>query len=110
MFWRSKDILKQPEWSNVRALYKSNGYTDEDLSKPIIAVVNSYNTICPGHHNLKNLTQLVREGIRSTGGTPIEFGIIAACDGMAMGHEGMRYILPTRELIEIGRASCRERV
>ncbi len=99
MFWRSKDILKQPEWSNVRALYKSNGYTDEDLSKPIIAVVNSYNTICPGHYNLKNLTQLVREGIRSAGGTPIEFGIIAACDGMAMGHEGMRYILPTRELI-----------
>lgn len=99
MNWRSKDILQQPEWSNVRALYKSNGFTDDELSKPIIAVVNSFNTICPGHYNLKNLTQYVREGIRTAGGTPVEFGTIGACDGMAMGHEGMRYILPTRELI-----------
>ncbi|MCK4258550.1 MAG: dihydroxy-acid dehydratase [Halanaerobiales bacterium] len=97
--WRSRDILKQPEWSNVRALYKSNGYTDEDLTKPIIAVVNSFNTICPGHYNLRDLAQHVREGIRAQGGTPIEFGTIGACDGMAMGHDGMRHILPTRELI-----------
>lgn len=96
---RSQDILKQPEWSNVRALYKSSGYTDEDLSKPIIAVVNSYTSICPGHYNLKDLGQFVREGIRAKGGMPVEFSTIAACDGMAMGHEGMRYILPTRELI-----------
>ncbi|AOY75282.1 dihydroxy-acid dehydratase [Clostridium formicaceticum] len=99
MFHRSKDILNQPEWSNVRALYKSNGFTDEELEKPIIAVVNSFNTICPGHYNLNNLTQYVREGIRAAGGTPVEFGTIAACDGMAMGHKGMRHILPTRELI-----------
>ncbi len=96
---RSKNILNQPEWSNVRALYKSSGYTDEDLTKPIIAVVNSYTSICPGHNNLRNLAQHVREGIRASGGTPVEFGTIAACDGMAMGHEGMRYVLPTRELI-----------
>ncbi len=99
MFWRSKDILKQPEWSNVRALYKSSGYTDDELSRPIIAVVNSFSTICPGHINLRSLGQNVREGIRAAGGTPIEFGTIGACDGMAMGHDGMRYILPTRELI-----------
>ncbi|HHV56392.1 MAG TPA: dihydroxy-acid dehydratase [Firmicutes bacterium] len=98
-FTRSHDILQQPEWSNVRALYKSSGYTDDDLTKPIIAVVNSFNTICPGHFNLRELAQHVREGIRAAGGTPVEFGTIAACDGMAMGHEGMRYILPTRELI-----------
>lgn len=99
MDWRSKDILKQPEWSNVRALYKSGGFTEDELAKPIIAVVNSHNTICPGHFNLEKLTQYVREGIRTAGGTPIEFGTIGACDGMAMGHAGMRYILPTRELI-----------
>src|SRR5690554_863566 len=96
---RSQDILRQPEWSNVRALYKSSGYTNEDLSKPIIAVVNSYTSICPGHYNLKDLSQFVREGIRAKGGMPVEFSTIAACDGMAMGHEGMRYVLPTRELI-----------
>ncbi|MFT9495083.1 dihydroxy-acid dehydratase [Anaerosolibacter sp.] len=99
MYWRSRDILKQPEWSNVRALYKSSGYTDDDLSKPIIAVVNSFSTICPGHFNLRNLAQHVREGIRAAGGTPVEFGTIGACDGMAMGHDGMRFVLPTRELI-----------
>ncbi len=99
MVHRSKNILKQPEWSNVRALYKSNGFSNEELEKPIIAVVNSFNTICPGHSNLNNLVQQVREGIRAAGGTPVEFGTIGACDGMAMGHEGMRYILPTRELI-----------
>ncbi len=99
MFCRSQSILKQPEWSNVRALYKSNGFTNEELEKPIIAVVNSFNTICPGHFNLNNLVQHVREGIRVAGGTPVEFGTIGACDGMAMGHKGMRHILPTRELI-----------
>lgn len=99
MKWRSQEILEKPEWSNVRALYKASGFTDEELSKPIIAVVNSYNTICPGHYNLGKLTQYVREGIRAQGGTPIEFGTIGACDGLAMGHSGMRHILPTRELI-----------
>ena len=81
---RSAAILSVPEWSNVRALYKSSGYTDDDLTKPIIAVVNSFNTICPGHFNLRELAQHVREGIRAAGGTPVEFGTIAACDGMAM--------------------------
>ena len=96
---RSSDILGGPEWANVRALYKSAGFSAEELKKPIVAVVNSYNSICPGHVNLNQLTQRVKEGIYAAGGTPVEFGTIAACDGMAMGHKGMKYILPTREMI-----------
>ncbi len=99
MFNRSSDILRGPEWANVRALYKSSGFSNEELEKPIIAVVNSFNSICPGHMNLKQLTQKVKEGIYASGGTPVEFGTIGACDGIAMGHKGMKYILPTREMI-----------
>ncbi len=96
---RSRDILGGPEWANVRALYKSAGFSGEELKKPIVAVVNSYNSICPGHVNLGQLTQRVKEGVYAAGGTPVEFGTIGACDGMAMGHKGMKYILPTREMI-----------
>lgn len=99
MIRRSNDILHGPEWANVRALYKSGGFSDEELKRPIIAVVNSFNTICPGHVNLKQLTQRVKEGIYAAGGTPVEFGTIGACDGVAMGHTGMKYILPTRAMI-----------
>lgn len=87
------------EWANVRALYKSSGFSDEELDKPLIAIVNSYNSICPGHAILNQLVQKVKEGIYAGGGTPLEFGTIGACDGVAMGHKGMRYILPTREMI-----------
>lgn len=96
---RSSDILKGPEWANVRALYKSSGFSEEELKKPLIAVVNSYNTVCPGHAVLKQLTQRVKEGIYAAGGTPVEFGTIGACDGVAMSHKGMQYILPAREMI-----------
>ena len=96
---RSQDILKGPEWANVRSLYKASGFTDGELEKPLIAVVNSFNSICPGHVNLSQLTQKVKEGIYAAGGTPLEFGTIGACDGMAMGHKGMQYVLPTREMI-----------
>lgn len=99
MFNRSKDILAGPEWANVRALYKSGGFTAEDLEKPIVAVVNSYNSVCPGHIILKQLAEKVKEGIRAAGGTPVEFGTIGACDGVAMGHKGMTHILPGRELV-----------
>lgn len=99
MYKRSHDILTGPEWANVRALYKSSGFTDDEIGKPIIGVVNSFNSICPGHMNLNQLSQRVKEGIYSGGGTPVEFGTIGACDGMAMGHTGMRYVLPTREMI-----------
>jgi dihydroxy-acid dehydratase len=99
MFWRSKAILERPEWSFIRALYKSMGYTDQDLDQPLIGIANSWNRVVPGHYNLRQVSEYVQQGIRQAGGTPVEFGLIAACDGIANGHEGMHYILPTRDLI-----------
>ncbi len=99
MKWRSKDVLKRPEWSMQRALYKSMGYSDYDLERPLIGVANSWNRIVPGHYNLNLVSEYVQQGIRQAGGTPLEFGVIAACDGLAQGHDGMHYILPTRDLI-----------
>jgi len=99
MRWRSKDVLERPEWSMQRALYKSMGYSDYDLERPLIGVANSWNRIVPGHYNLNLVSDYVKQGIRQAGGTPIEFGVIAACDGLAQGHDGMHYILPTRDLI-----------
>jgi dihydroxy-acid dehydratase len=99
MFWRSRDILQWPEGSLVRGLYKSMGYSDEDLARPMIGVANSWNRVVPGHYNLSLVSDYVKQGIRQAGGTPVEFGVIAACDGIAQGHNGMHYILPTRDLI-----------
>lgn len=99
MFWRSKDILQWPEGSIVRGLYKSMGYSDYDLARPMIGVANSWNRVVPGHYNLNLVSDYVKQGIRQAGGTPVEFGVIAACDGIAQGHDGMHYILPTRDLI-----------
>jgi dihydroxy-acid dehydratase len=99
MFWRSKDVLKRPEFSMHRALYKSMGYSDYDLSRPLIGIANSWNRVVPGHANLNLVSEYVKQGIFQAGGTPVEFGVIAACDGIAQGHDGMHYILPTRDLI-----------
>lgn len=99
MSWRSRAILRRPEWSMQRALYKSMGYTDYDLERPLIGVANSWNRVVPGHYNLRLVSEYVQQGIRQAGGTPVEFGVIGACDGIAQGHEGMHYILPTRDLI-----------
>lgn len=99
MTLRSERILKRPEWSINRAYYKSMGYTDADLEKPIIGIANAWSTTVPGHYNLRKVAEAVKEGIRQAGGTPVEFGVIGACDGIAEGHEGMRYILPTRDII-----------
>ncbi|HSO18203.1 MAG TPA: dihydroxy-acid dehydratase [Desulfosarcina sp.] len=96
---RSRKILERPEWSINRAYYKSMGYTDSDLEKPLIGIANAWSTTVPGHYNLRRVSASVREGIRTAGGTPVEFGVIGACDGIAEGHEGMRYILPTRDII-----------
>lgn len=96
---RSKGILTRPEWSINRAYYKSMGYSDRDLEKPIIGIANAWSTTVPGHYNLRQVSEAVKEGIREAGGTPVEFGVIGACDGIAEGHEGMRYILPTRDII-----------
>jgi dihydroxy-acid dehydratase len=99
MFWRSKDILQWPEWSLVRGLYKSMGYSDYDLARPMIGIANSWNRVVPGHYNLNLVSDYVKQGVRQAGGTPVEFGVIAACDGIAQGHDGMHFILPTRDLI-----------
>lgn len=96
---RSQKILRRPRWSKVRALFKSMGYSDDDLSRPLIGIANSWNRIVPGHSNLRSVAEYVSQGILQAGGTPLEFGVIAACDGIANGHEGMRYLLPSREII-----------
>jgi dihydroxy-acid dehydratase len=75
------------------------GYTDQDLDQPMIGIANSWNRVVPGHYNLRQVSEYVQQGIRQAGGTPVEFGLIAACDGIANGHNGMHYILPTRDLI-----------
>lgn len=82
-----------------RALLKALGLTDEDISKPFIGVANSFTSIVPGHIHLKNIGEAVKAGILEAGGTPFEFNTIAVCDGLAMGHQGMRFSLPSRELI-----------
>ncbi|BEQ13588.1 dihydroxy-acid dehydratase [Desulfoferula mesophila] len=96
---RSQKILARPEWSKMRALYKSMGYSDYDLERPLIGIANSWNRVVPGHYNLRRVSEYVQQGIRQAGGTPVEFGVIAACDGLANGHDGMHYILPSRDLI-----------
>ena len=96
---RSHDILTRPEWSINRAYFKSMGFTDEDLKRPLVGVANSWSETVPGHNNLRQVAQAVKNGIRMAGGTPVEFGVIGACDGIAEGHDGMRYILPTRDII-----------
>jgi dihydroxy-acid dehydratase len=99
MNWRSQDILQWPEWSMQRGYYKAMGYSDYDLERPLIGVANSWNRVVPGHYNLNLVSDYVKQGIFQAGGTPVEFGVIAACDGIAQGHAGMHYILPTRDLI-----------
>ncbi len=82
-----------------RSLYKALGLTREELDRPIIGIVSSYNEIVPGHMNLDKITQAVKLGVAMAGGTPIMFPAIAVCDGIAMGHVGMKYSLVTRDLI-----------
>jgi len=96
---RSDVIKRGIERIAHRSLLKALGVTDDDLSKPFIGIANAYSTIVPGHANLDKITQAVKEGVCSAGGVPFEFGVIGVCDGIAMGHEGMSYSLPTRELI-----------
>jgi len=82
-----------------RALYKSMGYSDFDLDRPMIGIANAWSRVVPGHYNLGLVSDYAKQGIFQAGGTPVEFGVIGACDGIAEGHEGMHYILPTRDLI-----------
>ena len=94
------DILKKgmPAAPNRSLLY-ALGYTKEELEKPLIGVVCSYNEIVPGHMNLDKIAEAVKAGIRAAGGTPVEFPAIAVCDSIAMGHSGMKYSLVTRDII-----------
>ncbi len=94
------DLMKKGfERAPHRSLFKAMGYTDEEIARPLIGVVNSANEIIPGHIHLDLITQDVKAGIRMAGGTPVEFPVIGVCDGIAMGHEGMKYSLASRELI-----------
>jgi len=96
---RSAIIKRGVERAPHRALLKALGVTDKDLDKPFIAVVNSFTTVVPGHAHLNQVADVVKAGVTSAGGVPFEFNTIAICDGLAMGHEGMRYSLPSREII-----------
>lgn len=96
---RSDIVKKGSTRAAHRALFHAMGYTDEDLQKPLIGVVNAFNEIIPGHIHLRQIAEAVKLGIAAAGGTPIEFPAIGICDGIAMGHGGMRYPLASRELI-----------
>ena len=96
---RSENVKRGVERAPNRSLFYALGYTKEELERPLIGVVCSYNEIVPGHMNLDKIAEAVKAGIRAAGGTPIEFPAIAVCDGIAMGHIGMKYSLVTRDLI-----------
>ncbi|MBZ3935183.1 dihydroxy-acid dehydratase [Methanimicrococcus blatticola] len=97
---RSDNAKKGLERAANRSLLKALGLTESEMDKPFIAVVNSKNEIVPGHMHLDKIGEAVKAGIRNAGGVPFEFQTIGVCDGIAMGHEGMKYSLPSRELIQ----------
>lgn len=96
---RSDQFRNNVEFAPHRALLRATGVSGEDMGKPFIAVVNSYTDIVPGHVHLQSFAALVKDAIRAAGGVPFEFNTIAVDDGIAMGHAGMKYSLPSRELI-----------
>ncbi len=96
---RSDEVKKGYRRAPNRSLLRSLGVTDREMELPFIGIANAFNTIVPGHTHLRQLAEKVREGITAAGGVPFEFGVIGICDGIAMGHEGMRYSLPSRENI-----------
>ena len=96
---RSDNVKKGVPAAPNRSLFYALGYTKEELERPLIGVVCSYNEIVPGHMNRDKIAEAVKAGVRAAGGTPVEFPAIAVCDGIAMGHVGMKYSLVTRDLI-----------
>src|SRR5512143_977304 len=96
---RSDMIKRGHERAGHRALLKATGVTDADMGKPFIAVCSSYTDIVPVHIHLNRFAEVVKEAVREAGGVPFEFNTIGVDDGIAMGHLGMRYSLPSRELI-----------
>ena len=94
------DIVKKGvEKTPHRSLFKAAGFTDEEIKRPLIGVVSAKNEVIPGHIHLDKIAEAVKAGVRMAGGTPIEFPSIGVCDGIAMGHVGMKYSLASRELI-----------
>ena len=96
---RSDSIKFGPEAAAHRSLYNALGWTDEEISRPLVGIVSSFNEVVPGHINIDKITDAVKMGIAMAGGMPVVFPAIAVCDGIAMGHTGMRYSLVTRDLI-----------
>ena len=97
--YRSKTSTAGRNMAGARSLWRATGMKDDDFSKPIIAVVNSFTQFVPGHVHLKDLGQLVAREIEAAGGVAKEFNTIAVDDGIAMGHDGMLYSLPSRDII-----------
>ena len=95
----SDHVKKGMQQAPQRSLFNALGYTKEEMERPLVGIVSSYNEIVPGHMNLDKITQAVKMGVAMAGGTPVVFPAIAVCDGIAMGHTGMKYSLVTRELI-----------
>ena len=96
---RSHAVTQGMERGPHRSLFKAAGLTDRDLARPLVAIVNSYTDIVPGHCHLDAVGEFVKEQVRAAGGTPFVFNTIAICDGIAMGHAGMKFSLPSRDLI-----------
>ncbi len=96
---KSDSIKFGPQNAPHRSLYHALGYTNEEIERPLVGIVSSYNEIVPGHMNLDKIVEAARIGVAMAGGTPVVFPAIAVCDGIAMGHDGMKYSLVTRDLI-----------
>ncbi|HIH89652.1 TPA: dihydroxy-acid dehydratase, partial [Candidatus Bathyarchaeota archaeon] len=96
---RSRKVYDGDERLSQRSLMKGVGLTDSDLRKPLVAIANSWNEINPGHIHLNELAKFVKHGVAQAGGTPLEFNTIAVCDGIVMGHDGMKMSLPSRDIV-----------
>ncbi|MGM0502730.1 MAG: dihydroxy-acid dehydratase, partial [Bacillota bacterium] len=96
---RSDKVTTKGENAPQRSLFKALGLTDKELEQPLIGVCNSFSELIPGHVHLNTIAEAAKAGVRMAGGTPLEFGSIGVCDGIAMGHQGMKYSLASRELI-----------
>lgn len=97
-----KGTFTSDEMLSCRALYKANGFSDDDFERPVIGICDSFTDIVPGHKNLRELSEQVKYGVYRAGGTPVEFGCIAVCDGVCTTHEGSLYSLPSREIVADG--------
>src|SRR5512136_2669064 len=96
---RSDEVKKGFQRAPHRALLHACGLSDADINKPFIGIANSFSEVVPGHVHLNKVAQVVKDAVRQAGGTPFEFNTIAICDGVAMGHTGMKYSLASREIV-----------